>query len=476
MVTKMPPIVPVILSGGSGTRLWPMSRTLYPKQLQALYSESSMLVETLQRVSGESFAAPIVICNGEHRFIVAEQLLEAGIKPQAIILEPEGRNTAPAAAVAAILLTECDSDAMILLKPADHLISKPEAFLSACAQAHKAAHEGALITFGIVPDKPETGFGYIRQGELVTEINGCYRVDKFVEKPDAKTAEGYVADGGYLWNSGIFLFRAQDYLDELSKQCPDMVAACREAIRLARKDMDFIRLDEDAFKKIKGNSIDYAVMENAPNVIVVPVDMGWNDVGSWSSLWNVGDKDSAGNILLGDVVAYDVQGSYVRSSGPLIATAGLKDTVVIATDDVILVMPMDRAQEIKEIVKTLDAQGRTEHVLHKRVYRPWGWYQSMKADANYQVKQLTIHPGGVLSLQSHQHRSEHWVVVSGEAEVTRGEELIMLAVNQSIYIPAGMKHRLENKGQVPLCIIEVQTGNYLGEDDIERFEDVYGRN
>lgn len=476
MVTKMPPIFPVILSGGSGTRLWPMSRTLYPKQLQTLYSEFSMLVETVKRVSGESFADPIVICNGEHRFIVAEQLLEAGIKPHAIILEPEGRNTAPAAAVAAIMLTQEDPDATILLKPADHLITKPDVFVSACVQAHRAAHAGALITFGIVPHKPETGFGYIRQGEPVTEIDGCYRVDQFVEKPDAKTAERYVADGGYLWNSGIFLFRAQDYLDELSKQCPDMVAACREAIRLARQDMDFIRLDENSFKNIKGNSIDYAVMENAPNVVVVPVDMGWDDVGSWSSLWNVGDKDPLGNILVGDVIAYDVERSYVRSSGQLIATVGMKDCVVVATDDVVLVAPMDRAQDVKNLVKILDDAGRTEHVVPKRVYRPWGWYQSMKADANYQVKQLTIHVGGVLSLQCHQHRSEHWVVVSGSAEVTRGDEVLKLTVNQSTYIPAGMKHRLENKGQEPLCIIEVQTGNYLGEDDIERFEDVYGRN
>lgn len=476
MVVKMPSIVPVILSGGSGTRLWPMSRTSYPKQLQALYSDSSMLVEAVQRVTGDGFAAPIVICNAEHRFIVAEQMLEAGISPNAIILEAEGRNTAPAAAVAAILLTGSDPDAMMLLKPADHLITKPDVFVKACMQAHQVASVGALVTFGIVPHKPETGFGYIRRGRPFADFDGCYHVEKFVEKPDAKTAEDYVSDGGYLWNSGMFLFRAQDYLDELYRQDPEMVEACRQSLQHGRQDMDFIRLDERAFRGIRGNSIDYAVMEKAANVAVVPVEMGWHDVGSWSSLWDVGDKDKLGNILLGDVITHDVQGSYVRSSGQLIAAIGLRDIVVVATDDVILISPSGRTQEVKELVKILDNQGRTEHVVHKRVYRPWGWYQSMKVDANYQVKQLTIHGGGVLSLQSHQHRSEHWVVVSGEATVTRGEEQITLAVNQSTYIPAGMIHRLENKGVEPLCIIEVQTGNYLGEDDIERFEDVYGRN
>jgi len=452
-----------------------MSRTLYPKQLQALYSDFSMLIETVQRVSGDGFADPIVICNTEHRFIVAEQLLEAGIKPQAIVLEPEGRNTAPAAAVAAIMLTDRDPDAMMLLKPADHLIAKPNAFVNACTKAQKVADRGALVTFGIIPNKPETGFGYIHQGQSVGGFDGCYDVNKFVEKPDVKTAEGYVAEGGYLWNSGMFLFRAQNYLDELSRQCPDMVDACRRAIRHGCQDMDFFRLDESSFREIKGNSIDYAVMENASNVVVVPVDMGWSDVGSWPSLWDVSDKDSSGNVLLGDILAHDVEGSYVRSSGQLIAAVGVKDIVVVATDDAILVAPMGRAQEVKAIVKALEEEGRTEHTVHKRVYRPWGWYQSMKADSHYQVKQLTIHVGGVLSLQSHQHRSEHWVVVSGEAEVTRGDDIIRLAVNQSTYIPAGMKHRLENKGNAPLCIIEVQTGDYLGEDDIERFEDVYGR-
>lgn len=470
------PIVPVILSGGSGARLWPMSRALCPKQLQALYSDDSMLVETAQRVSGDDFSKPIVICNSEHRFIVAEQLQKAGIEPHSIVLEPEGRNTAPAAAVVAYMLTQSDPDAMMLLKSADHSILKPDEFVKACLAARKVAEQGALVTFGIVPDKPETGYGYIRQGESVSGSDSCFSVQKFVEKPDLKTAKGYLSEGGYLWNSGMFLFRAQDYLDELSAQHPDMVEACIRSVQLGHKDMDFFRLDEKSFCDIQGDSIDYAVMEQASNVAVAPVDIGWNDVGSWSALWDLGEKDKFGNVFLGDVVAHDVEGSYVRSSGQLIATVGIKDTIIVATDDVILVTPKDRSQDVKGLVNTLSAEGRSEHISHKCVYRPWGWYQSMKVTSHYQVKQLTIHVGGVLSLQSHQHRSEHWVVVSGVATVTRGEDIMILGVNESTYIPAGMKHRLENTGDENLCIIEVQSGSYLGEEDIERFEDVYGRN
>jgi len=475
MSNKMTPIVPVILSGGSGTRLWPMSRSLCPKQLQPLYSDDSMLVETARRVIGEGFAKPIVICNAEHRFIVAEQLHHAGIEPQSIVLEPEGRNTAPAAAVVAIMLTQNDPDAMMLLKSADHSILKPEEFVAACFAARKVAEQGALVTFGVIPDKPETGYGYIQQGEGVPGSDCCFDVQNFVEKPDLKTAESYVSEGGYLWNSGMFLFRAQDYLDELSAQHPDMVEACKRSVELGHKDMDFFRLDESSFCDIQGDSIDYAVMEHASNVVVAPIDIGWNDVGSWSALWDLGEKDPSGNVLLGDVVAHDVKGSYVRSSGQLIAAIGMRDTVVVATDDVILVTPKDRSQEVKDIVSILSAEARSEHISHKSVYRPWGWYQSMKVTSHYQVKQLTIHVGGVLSLQSHQHRSEHWVVVSGVATVTRGEEVMTLGVNESTYIPAGMMHRLENTGDEDLCIIEVQSGSYLGEDDIERFEDVYGR-
>ncbi|MCW8914453.1 MAG: mannose-1-phosphate guanylyltransferase/mannose-6-phosphate isomerase [Magnetovibrio sp.] len=471
----MSTIVPVILSGGSGTRLWPMSRTLYPKQLQSLYSDRSMLVETAARVSGEGFGEPIIICNGEHRFIIAEQMLKAGLNPRSIVLEPVGRNTAPAAAVAAMMLIESDPDALMLLMPSDHLISKPDAFLAACAQAQIAANEHALVTFGIVPSAPETGFGYIRQGEPLVGYDGCYQVQNFVEKPDLATAKGYLDEGGYFWNSGIFLFKAQNYLDELGRSHPEMIRLCQQAVDKGQRDMDFFRLDDKSFHDIVGNSIDYAVMEKTDHAAVVPVDMGWDDVGSWSALWAVGEKDVDQNILVGDVVTHDVKNSYVRSSGQLVASIGMKDTIIVATDDVVLVADKDRAQDVKEVVAELQNQGRDEHVVHKRVYRPWGWYQCMDMESHFQVKQLSIKPGGILSLQSHQHRSEHWVVVSGAASVVRGDEDIKLEVNQSIYIPAGVKHRLENKGQVDLRIIEVQTGSYLGEDDIERFEDIYGR-
>jgi len=435
-----------------------------------------MLVETAGRVSGDEFSNPIVICNGEHRFVIAEQLLEAGLAPHSIVLEPVGRNTAPAAAVAAIMLAEEDPDALMLLMPSDHMITKPEAFMKACAQARSAASAGALVTFGIIPNAPETGFGYIHKGRAFVDVEGCFRVDRFVEKPDKATAEGYIADGGYFWNSGIFLFKARDFLAELSHTHPDMVEACRRSVDDGQRDMDFFRLHEGRFRDIKGESIDYAVMEKTENAVVVPVDMGWDDVGSWSALWNVGDKDAQGNILLGDVIAHDVNGSYVRSSGQLVATIGLSDTIVVATDDVVLIADKARAQDVKDVVAVLENEGRTEHQVHKRVYRPWGWYQGMDAASHFQVKQLMIKPGGVLSLQSHRHRSEHWVVVSGSASVVRGDETVTLGVNESTYIPAGVKHRLENKEATPLFIVEVQTGSYLGEDDIERFEDLYGRN
>ncbi|MEG3618522.1 mannose-1-phosphate guanylyltransferase/mannose-6-phosphate isomerase [Magnetovibrio sp. PR-2] len=471
----MSTIVPVILSGGSGTRLWPMSRTLYPKQLQSLYSDQSMLVETAARVSGDNFGSPVVICNAEHRFIIAEQLHKAGIKPASIILEPVGRNTAPAAAVAAEVLMQDDPDALMLLMPSDHLITKPDVFLKACAQARAAAEDKALVTFGIVPKAPETGFGYIQKGSDLDAYEGCFAVDRFVEKPDLATAEQYLQQGDYYWNSGIFLFKARDYLEELSRSHPDMVDLCKTAVVEGQRDMDFFRLAENHFHDIKGDSIDYAVMEKTEHAAIVPVDMGWDDVGSWSALWAVGDKDEDGNILLGDVIAHNVQRSYVRSSGQLVASLGVRDTIVVATDDVVLVADKDHAQNVKNIVSQLQDEGRDEHMLHKRVYRPWGWYQCMEQANHFQVKQLSIKPGGILSLQSHKHRSEHWVVVSGQASVVRDEEEITLDVNQSTYIPANVKHRLENKADQPLRIIEVQTGSYLGEDDIERYEDIYGR-
>jgi len=434
-----------------------------------------MLVETAARVGGEGFSDPIVICNSEHRFIIAEQLLAADLPVRSIVLEPVGRNTAPAAAVAAQILRADGPDALMLLMPSDHLIADPKAFTQACNQARVAAEAGALVTFGIVPGAGETGFGYIQQGQPFGTGKGCFRVDRFVEKPDKKTAETYVADGGYFWNSGIFLFKAADFLAELSRTHPDMVDLCRRAVEDGRRDMDFFRLDAAAFGDIRGQSIDYAVMETTANAVVVPVDMGWNDVGSWAALWAVGDKDQRGNVVQGDVITDDVQNSYVRSSGPLVATIGLRDTIVVATGDVVLIADKGRAQDVKNVVTTLAAAGRTEHQTHARVYRPWGWYECLERDSHVQVKQLMIQPGGVLSLQSHRHRSEHWVVVSGCASVIRGEDTIELKVNESTYIPAGTRHRLENRQSAALYIIEVQTGTYLGEDDIERFEDVYGR-
>lgn len=469
-------IYPVILSGGSGTRLWPLSRALYPKQLHRLYSNNSMLQETAKRVTGEGFSDPVVICNTEHRFIIAEQLLEAGVTPKSILLEPMGRNTAPAAAAAALLLSKTDPDALMLLLPSDHLIANESAFVKACKTATKAANDGALVTFGIFPHQPETGYGYIRKGEQTSGIDGCFHVSQFVEKPDINTAKEYISSNKYLWNSGIFLFSTSRYLQELERLQPETVAACRAAINEGIHDLDFFRLNETQFAKAKSDSIDYAVMEHTDKSAVVPVDMGWSDVGTWSSLWAASEKDDDGNVLQGDIIAIDASQSYVRTNGPMVATIGINDMVIVCTDDAVLIAPKARAQQVKDVVDQLKSKKRQETELHNRVYRPWGWYQRIDSGAAFQAKQLMIKPGCVLSLQSHQHRAEHWVVVSGTARVTKGDETFDLETNQSTYIPQGVKHRLENSGTEPLRIIEVQSGSYLGEDDIERFEDVYGRN
>lgn len=434
-----------------------------------------MLVETALRVSGEEFGAPIVICNNEHRFIIAEQLQQSNVKARSIVLEPVGRSTAPAAAVAALMLADADPDSLMLMMPSDHLVQQPDNFITACLQARQAADQHALVTFGTAPHGSISDFGYILKGAPYEACDGSFHIERFVEKPDRATAERYVESGGYLWNSGILLFRAQDYLDELTALCPEMVCLCRQALELGQDDMDFFRLDVDSFAAIEGDSIDYAVMEKTKNAVVFPVEMGWNDVGSWSALWDVGEKNQDGNVVIGEVMTRGVHNSYLRSSGQLLATIGVEDCIVVATDDVVLVANKDCAQDVKEIVDSLRNDGRDEHMTHRRVYRPWGWYQAMDTTDHYQVKQLLIKPGGILSLQSHQHRSEHWVVVSGIATVMRDDDDITLEVNQSVYIPAGVKHRLENKGALPLCIIEVQTGSYLGEDDITRFEDIYGR-
>ena len=464
---------PVVLSGGAGTRLWPISRTLYPKQLLPLVSARTMLQETVRRVTGKRFAPHLVVCNEEHRFVIAEQLRELEIAPSNIVLEPVGRNTAPAAAVAALLLAKHDAGALMLLLPSDHVIKDVARFHGAVETGLAAAKHGALVTFAIPPTGPETGYGYIRRGDPYEGIDGCFRVARFVEKPDLKAARRYVRAGDYHWNSGIFLFPVGRYLEELERLQPEMLESCR-AVAGATDDLDFLRLEGEAFAEIEPLSIDYAVMEHTDKAVVVPADMGWTDVGSWSALWEIGTKDADGNVVLGDAIAHDTKDSYIRSDGRLVAAVGL-DKVVVVTDDAVLVVPRDMAENVKKVVEDLERAGRTEHNVHSRVYRPWGHYQTIDAGDRFQVKRLHVNPRQKLSLQLHHHRAEHWVVVSGTAKVTRGDETFLLHENESTYLPPGVKHALENPGEAPLRLIEVQSGDYLGEDDIVRFEDRYGR-
>jgi len=468
-------ITPVILSGGVGSRLWPLSRELYPKQLQSLVTENSLLQETALRVSGGAFGAPSVICNNEHRFIVAEHLRDAGLEPSAIVLEPVGRNTAPAAAIAALLAAEEDENALVLLLPSDHIITDQTAFLSAIQSATAAAQEGYLVTFGIPASTPETGYGYIERGKEIGTAPDCYQVAQFVEKPDAETAAKYVAAGTYAWNSGMFLFSAESFLAEMETHAPDVLTLCRASLESQQADMDFIRLGEEAFSKIDGISIDYAVMEKTDKAAVVPAAIGWSDVGSWDALWDVSDKDGGGNVLKGDVVTENVANSYIRTEKQWVAAAGLEDIIVVATDDAVLVASKDEAQKVKDLVEQLKVKAPDLHVSHSKVYRPWGWYQSLGTGPGFQVKLIQLNPGAKISLQRHQQRAEHWVVVSGTATVTRDEDVFALEKNQSTFIPVMAMHRLENKSDTALQIVEVQSGDYLGEDDIERFDDQYGR-
>ncbi len=468
-------ITPVILSGGSGTRLWPLSRAALPKQLLALNSDRSMLCETALRFNNDDFSAPIIICNESHRFIVSEQMRNIDITPHSLILEPIGRNTAPAAALAALkLMEECGNQLMLLL-PSDHVINDVVGFQQSIALGAQAARNGTLITFGIKPETPETGYGYIRKSSQMPQTEGCFSVESFIEKPNLETAQYYIDTGEYLWNSGMFLFNVSDYIEELERYSPEILYGCRAALAGQSHDLDFLRLDAKAFEQVPSDSIDYAVMEHTKKAGVIPLDVGWNDVGAWSALWELGEKDSFGNVAIGDVVNTDTTGSYLRSEGPLIATIGLTDIVVVATQDVVMVSPKDRVQDVKLIVEKLHQEKRTEIDAHVRVYRPWGWYQSVESGAGFQVKNIQVNPGARLSLQSHKHRSEHWVVVEGEALVTRGDDVVTLQSNQSIYIPQGTVHRLENTTQTPIRIIEIQTGSYLGEDDITRYDDSYGR-
>ena len=466
-------MIPVILSGGSGTRLWPLSRQAYPKQFLALAGEDTMLQATWQRVAELASAAPLVVANEDHRFMVAEQLRELGCTPAAIVLEPVGRNTAPAIAVAALQATADGTDPLLLVLPSDHVIADAAGFRAAVAAATPAAQNGKLVTFGIVPTAAETGYGYI---QAVAGGDAPVRaVARFVEKPDAATAAQYLASGQYFWNSGMFLFQASRYLAELERHAPAMLAACRKAFAAAARDADFVRLDKAAFAACPSDSIDYAVMEKTADAAVLPIDVGWNDVGSWSALWEVAQQDGDGNAHHGDVIALDCRDTLAWGDRRLVAMIGLRDIVVVDSDDALLVAHKDHVQDVKEVVARLKAEGRSESNLHRKVYRPWGAYDSIDMGERFQVKRITVNPGAALSLQMHHHRAEHWIVVSGTAEVTRGEETLLLSENQSTYIPLGVTHRLRNPGKVPLELIEVQSGSYLGEDDIVRFEDVYGR-
>ena len=470
------PIRPVILSGGVGSRLWPLSRALYPKQLLPLVSETSLLQQTILRVADSArYAAPLIVCNDEHRFIVAEQLREIDARCHAVVLEPEGRNTAPAVAVATLILEGEDPDALLLVLPSDHVVADEAGFHAGVETAAAAARGGHLVTFGITPGDPETGYGYLLSGESIPGAPGCRRLERFIEKPAAEAARAMIAEGGWAWNSGMFLFSAATLVGELARLEPEMLAACRAAIEAGRPDLDFFRLGREAFAAAPARSLDHAVMKRTDRAAMVPVSIGWTDVGSWRALWEIGSKDARGNVVLGDVVAEDASGCYLRSDGRVLAALGVRDLVVVATDDAVLVSAKHRAQDVKAVVEAMKARGGGHTETHSTVYRPWGYYQSIHAGDGFQVKEIWVKPGAKLSLQKHRHRAEHWVVVAGTARVIRGEESFELHANQSTYIPRGTVHRLENLGAEPLRLIEVQSGDYLGEDDIVRLDDVYGR-
>jgi mannose-1-phosphate guanylyltransferase/mannose-6-phosphate isomerase len=494
-------IVPVILSGGAGTRLWPLSRELYPKQLLPLLGEKTMLQETVLRLAGlTDLAAPLVVCNEAHRFLVAEQLRAINRTPQAIILEPVGRNTAPAVALAALQALDAGTDPLLLVLPADHVIRNAAELRRVIAAGTGPAAAGALLTFGIVPTAPETGYGYIRANRAcpLSQVTGhllntndqgpmtnddlhltndatVYAVAQFVEKPDRATAESYLQSGDYYWNSGMFLFRASVFLEELARHAPLMLAACRRAWTGRTKDLDFTRLDAEAFAACPADSIDYAVMEKTLRAAVIPLDAGWSDVGSWSALWEAGTGCESGNVRHGDVIDIDVENSFLYAGSRLVAAIGLKDVVLVELADAVLVAAKDRVQDVKRVVEHLKRMGRSEHLLHRRVNRPWGTYEGLDAGDGFLVKRITVNPGASLSLQRHRQRAEHWVVVRGTARIVCGDDILVRTANQSVYIPIGTIHRLENSGTDLLEIIEVQTGSYLGEDDTERLEDHYGR-
>ncbi len=467
-------IIPVILSGGSGTRLWPLSRKEYPKQYLPLVGDNTMLQETILRLNGlDNLADPIIICNADHRFLVAEQCQQIDIKNPTILLEPVGRNTAPAIAAAALQSLKVSDDAALLVLSADHVIQDIEAFHAAIDIASQQAKGGKLATFGIVPTDANTGYGYIKASK--NNVNGANNVEEFVEKPDLKTAESYLEQGNYLWNSGMFMFKASTLIDELTTHSPDIIKSINDAVNNATQDLDFIRLDKQAFESSPSDSIDYALMEKSDNVVVVPLDAQWNDIGAWSALHDIGIKDTNGNVIKGDVIAQDTTNTYINANHHMVTTIGVNNLIVVDTPDATFIATQDKAQEVKSIVESLQSSGRCEGAAHRKVYRPWGWYDSIEMGEHFQVKRLHVNPGAKLSLQMHHQRAEHWVVVSGTATAINGEEVLTLKEGDSTYIPIGITHALENKANEPLEIIEVQSGTYLGEDDIVRFEDIYGR-
>ncbi|NHN92148.1 mannose-1-phosphate guanylyltransferase/mannose-6-phosphate isomerase [Acetobacter sicerae] len=468
-------VIPVILSGGSGTRLWPMSRASFPKQLWPLLSAQSLLQETALRARGVSLSAPVIVCNEEHRFLIAEQLREAGIESPKILLEPVGRNSAPAIAAAALLVAQTDPQAVLWLMAADAAITKPEALNAAMQNAIAGAEQGLVVTFGMKPTRPETGYGYIEVGETIPGLEGISTVKAFREKPDTEQAEFFLKSGDYLWNSGMFVFKADTLIREMEEHAPEVMTAVRAAFEARKGDLFFERLGVEEFKTAPDISIDYAIAERSSSVAVVPADLGWSDVGSWDALWDISPKDASGNVAVGDVLIEDSKNSYVRSEKYLTAVAGVDDLVVVTTDDAVLVTHRDRAQDVKKIVDRLKKAKRPEAASHNRCYRPWGFYESLIQNDRFQVKRIVVQPGEKLSLQKHFHRAEHWIVVGGVALVTRDEDKVLVRENESIYLPQGCIHRMENPGKIPLTLIEVQTGAYLGEDDIVRLEDTYNR-
>ena len=474
------PIQPVIMAGGSGTRLWPLSRAGFPKQFLALAGDESLFQQAVARLNGLAAAdiavkPPLIVGNAEHRFLALEQLREQNVDPAAVILEPVGRNTAPALTLAALAAREGGADPVLVVSPADQTVTDGPAFTHALQQAVRGAANGAIVILGITPDRPETGYGYIRS----TQGDGLNKVAQFVEKPDVETAERYLAEGDYAWNSGMFVLRASVWLNALEKFRPDILEATLAAWHGRQPDARFVRPTREAFLAVPAESVDYAVMERCPgsefDIRMVPLNAGWNDLGAWDAVWQVAQKDASGNSAVGDVMFEDSRNTFVHATGRLVTTVGLDNIVIVETADAILVADRQHSQEVKKLVNRLDKGSRTEHTLHRKVHRPWGWYDSVDSGPRFQVKRIMVNPGATLSLQMHHHRAEHWIVVQGTAEVTCGDRKIILTENQSTYIPLGETHRLANPGKLPLEIIEVQSGSYLGEDDIVRFEDTYGR-